>query len=66
MSHKLLRLPRVEEETTLKKPTIYAGIKAGTFPAPIKTGARSVAWLQSDIQNWIDGRVAATTGRAAA
>jgi prophage regulatory protein len=66
MAHILLKLESVERATTLKKPTIYAGIKSGIFPAPIKTGVRSVAWLESDIQKWIDGRVSSSTGRAAA
>ncbi|WP_157199282.1 phage/plasmid primase, P4 family [Methylomonas koyamae] len=41
---KLLRLPEVLETTALPKSTLYARIKAGTFPKPVKLSARSVAW----------------------
>ena len=33
--------------------------KAGTFPAPIKLGARRNAWRQSDIESWLKSRQAA-------
>ncbi len=57
---KLLRLPAVEERTGLKKSTIYAGVKAGTFPAPVRLSARAVAFREESIDSWISGRV--TTG----
>jgi predicted DNA-binding transcriptional regulator AlpA len=31
---------------------IYAGIKAGTFPAPVKAGTSS-RWLSGEIDDWI-------------
>jgi prophage regulatory protein len=58
MSEKLLRLYQVVEITARSKPTIYVDIKKGTFPAPINIGERAVAWLSSDIDNWIAQRVA--------
>jgi prophage regulatory protein len=54
---KLLRLPAVEERTGLKKSTIYAGVKAKTFPAPVRLSARAVAFREEDIDRWISGRV---------
>lgn len=57
---KLLRLPAVEAQTGLKKSTIYAGVRAGTFPAPVRLSARAVAFREEDIDCWISGRV--TTG----
>ncbi len=56
---KLLRLPRVEERTGLKKSSLYAGAKAGTFPAPVRLSARAVAWRESDIDRWIAARIKA-------
>lgn len=57
---KLLRLPAVEERTGLKKSTIYAGVKARTFPAPVRLSARAVAFREEEIDRWISERV--TTG----
>lgn len=54
---KLLRLPAVEERTGLKKSTIYAGVKAKTFPAPVRLSARAVAFREEDIDRWISGRI---------
>jgi len=45
----ILRRPEVEARTGLGCSTIYDGIKAGTFPAPIQLGPKSVGWLESEI-----------------
>lgn len=49
---KLLRLPEVESLTGLKKSSIYAGMKAGTFPHCIRLSTRAVAWPESRIAAW--------------
>lgn len=49
----ILRRPQVEARTGLSRSTIYASIKAGTFPAPISLGPKAVGWVDSDINNWI-------------
>lgn len=49
---KYLRLPAVENLTALKKSTIYAAVKARTFPAPVRLSARAVAWRESDVAAW--------------
>jgi len=54
---KLVRLPYVETQTGLKKSTIYAGMRAGTFPLSIRLTARAVAWREEDIDRWISGCV---------
>ena len=48
----LLRLPSVKTQTGLSKSEIYRRIKLGTFPAPLKLGARAVAWSSTSIENW--------------
>jgi prophage regulatory protein len=53
----LLRLPQVEARTGLKKSAIYAGMKAGTFPACVKLGPRAAAWPLSAIEAWIAERI---------
>ena len=49
----LLRLPSVLKTTGLSKTEIYRRIKLGTFPAPLKLGARAVAWSSTSIENWV-------------
>ena len=60
----ILRRPEVERRTGFGRSAIYAGIAAGTFPAPIKLSVRSVGWLEADILGWITSRVAASTSHA--
>ncbi|MES2935302.1 MAG: AlpA family phage regulatory protein [Pseudomonadota bacterium] len=48
----LWRLPRIEEETGLSKSEIYRRQKLGTFPKPLKLGARAVAWTAASIDDW--------------
>jgi prophage regulatory protein len=53
-SHQLLRLKQVEEKTGLKRSQIYLYMKDSTFPRSIKIGPSSVAWLESEIDEWIN------------
>lgn len=57
---KLIKLPCVKDATKLSRSSIYDGIKKGTFPAPISIGIRAVAWLESDIEMWLDSRIKAS------
>lgn len=59
VSNQFIRLPQVLGIAGISRSGIYSAIKAGTFPAPIKLGARAVAWLSSDLEAWVAGRVAA-------
>lgn len=38
--------------------TIYAEIKAGNFPKPVKLG-RSSRWVESEVDAWINAQIAA-------
>jgi prophage regulatory protein len=49
----LWRLPTVETQTGLSKSEIYRRIKLGTFPKPLKLGARAVAWSAVSVESWI-------------
>lgn len=50
---KLLNLPAVTEKVGLKKSAIYARIKKGTFPQPVRLGARSIAFVEAEVEQWI-------------
>ena len=57
-SEKLLRLPEVMNQTGLRRAAIYARIREGVFPSPVKIGKRAVAWPESKVQAWIAERIA--------
>ena len=56
---RLLRLPEVRERTGHSTSIIYAQISRGDFPRPVLIGSRSVGWLESEIDSWIEARIAA-------
>jgi prophage regulatory protein len=49
------------ERCGLGRSSIYAGVKAGTFPAPVRLSARAVGFLESSIDRWVAQRMAATS-----
>lgn len=55
---RLIRLPEVVARTGLRKSAIYQRAKDGTFPGSIKIGTYNVAWLESEIDEWVADRVA--------
>ena len=57
-SNTLIKLPEVKRRTTLSTSEIYRRLESGTFPRQIKLGAKAVAWLEHEIDAWIDARVA--------
>ena len=56
MQETLLRRPQVEARTGLSRSTIYFWMKNGNFPLPVRLGERLVAWKESEINTWLDGR----------
>lgn len=66
MAKKILKIGDVEDRTGKKKSSIYADIKAGTFPAPISLGGRSRGWVDTDIDEWLENRIALSRQQAVA
>jgi prophage regulatory protein len=58
---RVLRLPEVCEITGLCRSSIYQMEAEQRFPHRIKIGARSLGWIESEIQGWLRRRV--ETGR---
>lgn len=61
-------LPRreVEKRTGMSRSSIYARMKAGTFPRPVQDETtHSVWWVESEIAAWIAARIAARDQQAA-
>ena len=49
---RLLRLSEVQARTALGRSTIYRKMREGSFPQPLKIGARAVRWIESEIEAW--------------
>lgn len=56
----LIKLPAVKERTTLSTSELYRRIEAGTFPKQIKLGAKAVAWLEHEVNEWIEQHISAS------
>jgi prophage regulatory protein len=56
---KILRLSAVKAKTGQPTSTIYAAMASGNFPKAIPLGERTVGWLESEIDSWIESRVRA-------
>ena len=59
-----IRLPEVKAVTGLSKTSIYQLIRAKSFPAPVRLGPRTVAWVKSEIREWAIERVRASRSAA--
>jgi prophage regulatory protein len=55
-----LRLPAVIERVGKSRTAIYRDIQGGTFPAPVRIGARAVAWDSTEIEQWQQAKIAAS------
>jgi prophage regulatory protein len=53
-----VRLKEVAQRTGLSRSTIYRMMGEGTFPPGHSLGARAKRWLSSEVQSWIDARIA--------
>lgn len=52
----LLRISDVMRITRLSRMTIYRMERKGEFPNRRRLGQNSVAWLESDVSNWVSAR----------
>lgn len=56
-NRRMLRLPNVLLRVGLGRSHVLAMVKSGDFPAPVKLGARAVAWVESEVNAWIEARI---------
>ncbi|MFZ4221346.1 helix-turn-helix transcriptional regulator [Enterobacter ludwigii] len=65
MSQSLIRIPEVQRRTGYSKAWIYRLISEGRFPASVKIGTRAIAFVESEIDEWVAKRIAESRGEAA-
>ena len=52
---RLLRLPEVMERVGLRRTAIYQRMREGRFPQSRSLGPRCTVWVESEVNNWING-----------
>jgi len=57
MTESFIRLPKVKQRTGFGRSQIYHLIKQGKFPKQIQIGPKSVAWLDSEVSEWMKERI---------
>ncbi|RKO79451.1 dipicolinate synthase [Pectobacterium parmentieri] len=65
MSKVLIRMSETIRRTGYSKAWIYKLIAQGRFPHPVKIGSRSIAFIESEIDEWINQRIAESRGKVA-
>ncbi|EEW0717987.1 TPA: AlpA family transcriptional regulator [Escherichia coli] len=64
MSNTLIRLTEVQRRTGYSKAWIYRLMGQGKFPVSVKIGSRAIAFVESEIDEWINQRIAESRGTA--
>jgi len=54
----IMRRKEVTEATGLSYTSIFNKERAGLFPSRRQLGVRSVGWLRSEVEGWIEGLAA--------
>ena len=64
---RFIRLPEVLSRTGYGRTTIYRKMEEGTFPRSVKLGGppidpnvfdtRAVAWIEDEVEQWIESRI---------
>lgn len=57
LKERILRLNDVKFRTGLSRTAIYRMIESKHFPRPISLGLRSVGWVESEIDTWVQGQI---------
>ena len=62
MSSTLIRLPEVQRRTGYSRAWLYRLLSENRFPKPVKIGSRAIAFVESEIETWINERIAERDG----
>ncbi len=54
---RFVRLAEVVQLTGVSRSTIYRWMANGEFPKQVSLGGNTVAWLESDVEDWIHRRI---------
>jgi len=60
MSQSFIRLSEVQRRTGYSKAWIYRLMADKRFPTSIKIGSRAIAFIESEVDEWINERIEAS------
>ncbi|NMZ58307.1 MULTISPECIES: helix-turn-helix transcriptional regulator [Pseudomonas] len=61
---RFIKLASVKSLTTLSTSEIYRRIGAGKFPQQIMLGPKSAVWIEGEVIQWCEARIAESRGEA--
>ena len=53
-----IRQDEVTKITSIPKSSIHSEVQEGKFPKPIKLSARTIAWVKSEVIEWMENKIA--------
>ncbi|EOV0850554.1 AlpA family transcriptional regulator [Vibrio parahaemolyticus] len=56
---RFLKLKEVMDKTALSRSAIYRKMSDGDFPQTVSLGDRAVAWLESEVDDWMEAMLQA-------
>jgi len=54
---RLIKLPEVIKMTSLGRSSILKLVNNKSFPQPVTVIGRACAWVESEVQDWIEARI---------
>lgn len=51
---RFLKLKEVMQKTALSRSAIYRKMDEGSFPKSVSLGDRAVAWIESEVEGWME------------
>ncbi|WP_017522307.1 helix-turn-helix transcriptional regulator [Pseudomonas nitroreducens] len=63
-TNRFIKLASVKSLTTLSTSEIYRRIGAGKFPQQIMLGPKSAVWIEGEVIQWCEARIAESRGEA--
>jgi prophage regulatory protein len=57
-NERILRWPELKDRIGFSRSHIHNLVAKGEFPPPVKIGARASGWLESQVNTWLEQRIA--------
>jgi prophage regulatory protein len=58
----MLRREQVLARIGLSRSSLYNLMVTGDFPKPVALGTRAVGWIESEVQDWLQQKIAVSRG----